>query len=671
MQKAALLPPRSAMSRKAPPERGPARPPSTAPGPLAGLLGVQRRYGNNTATWLVGLLRRWDFRRTEGRPLPIPLRRFMEVMLGVDFGAVRVHTGPAAERVASGLGAAAFALGPDIYFGRRGWDPDGDGLPLLAHELIHVAQWRNAGSQQPALDPAAAAGGQRPVQAEAEAEWAVTALQNGQPARVTGTWQGAMPLSHPVYISRHGTQGYLRLARQFYERWGYAPITANVNSLEDIITDLARQPAIGRVTIVSHAHPTQIFLRMFAGGRVGIAKEDWAVDTPEELMGTEMHYVSEEVLNDTVRLLRADRAANRLLARLGGAANSLLRQYIWWALEHDFVSRAGYPRRRRIQLQRMILSVMNSYRDTLIQSVAGRQPQGAAPGGGGQAGRAVPAPADFDALRQSIETIARGWDWRPEGRRERRAFAGQLPRAARQLQRSPSRLINRVIRSDFFRNLARVRDLIRRDSWIEIQGCRAGQDRDYVVQMQRFFSSSRTRPRASAPSWFQAFGSYGFTPVPDSPRALRRLWRQRRVREALAYWQPILLGRPLPADADAGALGAFLRTPHALPLAIPADPALPTVLFLQGRGEDEFLAWLSRHGYRLQNAIDIHEALFTQERRGRRRDLPLAAGIRRSLIDWLQEERVAHGRLRPSHMVFRPDPEYRRHIEDIPGGAVR
>jgi hypothetical protein len=75
--------------------------------------------------------------REGGRPLSASTRRFMEPRFGADFGGVRVHTGPQAERTAAGLEARAFTYGSHIWFGESAGEGD---RGLVAHELTHVVQ---------------------------------------------------------------------------------------------------------------------------------------------------------------------------------------------------------------------------------------------------------------------------------------------------------------------------------------------------------------------------------------------------------------------------------------------------------------------------------------------------------------------------------------------------
>lgn len=76
-----------------------------------------------------------------GEPLPEAIRDRFEQHFGQDLSQVRIHTGHAAQRSASALGAKAYTLGRDIVFGPGRYAPHSPaGHRLLAHELTHVAQ---------------------------------------------------------------------------------------------------------------------------------------------------------------------------------------------------------------------------------------------------------------------------------------------------------------------------------------------------------------------------------------------------------------------------------------------------------------------------------------------------------------------------------------------------
>ena len=68
-------------------------------------------------------------------------RQRLAPALGFDPGGARIHVGPVAAQAARALGAEAFTIGSNVFFGAGRHNPTtAKGLGLLAHELTHVAQ---------------------------------------------------------------------------------------------------------------------------------------------------------------------------------------------------------------------------------------------------------------------------------------------------------------------------------------------------------------------------------------------------------------------------------------------------------------------------------------------------------------------------------------------------
>jgi len=99
---------------------------------------------------------------------------------GVDFSAVRLHpTG--AERACRALGARAFTVGSDIYFGAGAFAPHTpEGLRILAHEVAHVVQQRRGTVAAIEVIPGIAVGPAGAAE-EREADAAADALLAGRP----------------------------------------------------------------------------------------------------------------------------------------------------------------------------------------------------------------------------------------------------------------------------------------------------------------------------------------------------------------------------------------------------------------------------------------------------------------------------------------------------------
>jgi hypothetical protein len=89
-----------------------------------------------------------------GQPLPPMVRRSMERLFRMDLASVRVHSGPQAARATDLVAARAMASGANVFLpGGISDSARGDDLPLLAHELTHVAH--HFGRRAPSSPPAA------------------------------------------------------------------------------------------------------------------------------------------------------------------------------------------------------------------------------------------------------------------------------------------------------------------------------------------------------------------------------------------------------------------------------------------------------------------------------------------------------------------------------------
>ena len=91
-------------------------------------------------------------RASSGHALDPHTRGRMEHAFGSDLSSVRVHTGDTAAHLNQELGARAFTLGSDVYFGAgeyRPRTPTGD--RLLAHELAHTMQDAPSARRRPTV----------------------------------------------------------------------------------------------------------------------------------------------------------------------------------------------------------------------------------------------------------------------------------------------------------------------------------------------------------------------------------------------------------------------------------------------------------------------------------------------------------------------------------------
>jgi len=91
-----------------------------------------------------------DVLRSQGQPLDVATRAFMEPRFGHDFGNVRVHADSKAAESARAVSAVAYTVGPNIAFASQEYAPGTNaGRKLLAHELTHVVQQEGSVSREP------------------------------------------------------------------------------------------------------------------------------------------------------------------------------------------------------------------------------------------------------------------------------------------------------------------------------------------------------------------------------------------------------------------------------------------------------------------------------------------------------------------------------------------
>ncbi|MBK9032983.1 MAG: DUF4157 domain-containing protein [Myxococcales bacterium] len=121
-----------------------------------------------------------------GTALPAGARDRFESSLGVDLGAVRVHTGPDSAHASAAVGARAYTIGNDIHFADGQYRPDDPfGMHLLAHEVAHTVQ-QSSGTPRRQHKLEVTAPGDV---AEVEADRAADAMVIGAPASI-GSMQG-------------------------------------------------------------------------------------------------------------------------------------------------------------------------------------------------------------------------------------------------------------------------------------------------------------------------------------------------------------------------------------------------------------------------------------------------------------------------------------------------
>jgi Domain of unknown function (DUF4157)/Novel toxin 15 len=118
---------------------------------------VQRRAGPRQATprrpgsaGSTNVMQQVKAAASGGFALSKKTRAYLEPRFKADFSNVRLHTDAKAKELSNKVGARAFTFGRHIFFNEGQYNPDSKaGLELLAHELTHTIQQREAIQRKP------------------------------------------------------------------------------------------------------------------------------------------------------------------------------------------------------------------------------------------------------------------------------------------------------------------------------------------------------------------------------------------------------------------------------------------------------------------------------------------------------------------------------------------
>ena len=106
---------------------------------------MQRKESDNNAMASSAQTENYISSLSGGDPLSNKEKTFFESGMGYDFSNVRIHTDNNANESAKNINALAYTHGNDIVFNSGQYQPNtAEGKKLLAHELTHVVQQKNA-----------------------------------------------------------------------------------------------------------------------------------------------------------------------------------------------------------------------------------------------------------------------------------------------------------------------------------------------------------------------------------------------------------------------------------------------------------------------------------------------------------------------------------------------
>ncbi|MDH3976493.1 MAG: DUF4157 domain-containing protein [Deltaproteobacteria bacterium] len=161
-----------------------------------------------------------------GRPLPESDRSFFEPRFGADFSNVRIHTGSDAGQLSRQLGAQAFTVGKDVYFGEGRYDPGStQGKRLMGHELTHVVQQGGAATLQSKPDNKGQVAGKDSAAPDVQCGF-FGDLWEGAASVGRAVWSGVRSVGRTIGRGASSAWGWIRgvgrsIGRGVLSAWGW------------------------------------------------------------------------------------------------------------------------------------------------------------------------------------------------------------------------------------------------------------------------------------------------------------------------------------------------------------------------------------------------------------------------------------------------------------------
>jgi hypothetical protein len=297
---------------------------------------------------------------------------------------------------------------------------------------------------------------------------------------------------------------YLASATDYHTNCGLAP--QQIHSIDHMVTLLAASDtSLKRIRIVGHASGEDLLVPLFGQTNVredrhafkehlnafAISDERGLLDQFGMVPGNYLHaWLKTDILTMTRTTHKA------LLQPFGydesGAPDGDFEKFIYYCCDYAFVNRNLYTKNGGALSANEKAGMLKAY--TALIWIKAKALKGTTVNGHVATETALNALSDYLKQRTAAEL---GLD-----NDDRRNYV--LPPNALNNFLLAGRAGDAVI-AGFREQLNKVRKRFSTTSAIDIRGCRAGDDRDYLLAVQDFLGQPSAKPAVTAPRWFQAF----------------------------------------------------------------------------------------------------------------------------------------------------------------------
>ncbi len=324
------------------------------------------------------------------------------------------------------------------------------------------------------------------------------------PPNAFGGFQEQVP--DAVFMSTAGTPEFLASAKKFYTYFGFEP--KDIKSIEDLVlllADPSNTTTYRRLLVVSHAHPRGMIIPFFTKGSIGTNKEVFRGFAKTDLDGLKVLdpfnppvFNWDSVIASIMSNIRSNPTHANALAPFGLKTSGLppaeLTPFFYECLNFVFVNTPGHVKNsnnnvittpQRKSFAGFVKEIGNQRKKRLVNTTIN--------------GNVITAP-QLDALQTMLTGLplsdlnAGSVYTMTDFGSDNMNFFPTLDNAVR------------AVKDGFHDKVVQMRKRFIPTSAIDIRGCRAGDDSDYLVAIREFFDKPDDPGlKASAPRWFQSY----------------------------------------------------------------------------------------------------------------------------------------------------------------------
>lgn len=351
------------------------------------------------------------------------------------------------------------------------------------------------------------------------------------PANAFGGFQESVP--DAVFLSTSGTPVFLASAKNFYSYFGFRP--TDIKSIEHLVNQLAdpsNTNTYKRLLLVSHAHPRGMIIPFFTKGVIGTNKEIFRGFAESDLEGLRVLnpfdppiFDWDSVFPSIMTSLRTHsnivNALNPFGLGVSGEPQGSLRNFFRRSFDARFINSSAssvspgvvFPHSPNdiplsASQKKICFNFMIAMVDQTGKSIIGTQ-----------INSHTVSKSEMDALKTALTTLPIN-DLKVGSHHY--SLSNFVPDNVNYFPTLENAA--RAVNDDFHAKIVQMRKRFTSNSAIDIRGCRAGDDTDYLLAIREFFDKPQNPGlTVSGPIWFESYPLLAWANLPSNRNEVKVL----------------------------------------------------------------------------------------------------------------------------------------------------